>query len=119
MPQNEIFSKMVGSRGESLHSKFKMSYSILFNALSSQIIELEEIMRKSFGENVNYVTLKNLKSEKSDLEKKEKETKIKCEFIDIEETPPIFEYTKLSDELYEQSNTFYSVSFYGSYSRNT
>lgn len=40
LPANIDMKEMIMSKGESLYSKFKMSYSILFNALSSQIIEV-------------------------------------------------------------------------------
>lgn len=100
---------MIGSKGESLNSKFKISYSILFNALSSQIIELEEIMKKSFGENENYVILKELKAKKEIAMKKMEDNKIVCPFIDIEEVPPIFQFKTLADELYSASQEFFSV----------
>lgn len=100
---------MIGSKGESLNSKFKISYSILFNALSSQIIELEEIMKKSFGENENYVILKELKLKKEEAMKKLAENKIDCPFIDIEDTPPIFKFKPLADELYAASQELFSV----------
>ena len=100
---------MIGSKGESLYSKFKISYSILFNALSSQIIELEEIMKKSFGENENYVELKELKNKREEIKKKHDNNKIKCDFIDIEETPPIFEFLPKVDDLYSKSDQLYGV----------
>jgi superfamily II RNA helicase len=100
---------MIGSKGESLNSKFKISYSILFNALSSQIIELEEIMKKSFGENENYVILKELKLEKEKVMSKLDSNKIVCPFIDIEDTPPIFKFKPLTDELYAASQELFSV----------
>jgi superfamily II RNA helicase len=51
IPTPDELVDMLGKKGESLKSKFKLSYSILFNALGSQVVELEDIMKKSFGEN--------------------------------------------------------------------
>ena len=103
---------MLNSKGESLNSKFKMSYSILFNALSSQIIELEEIMKKSFGENANYVALKEVKSKRDTIKQKLEKNKVVCEFIDIEEAKnkpaPIYEFKKNADALFEMAQAFYS-----------
>lgn len=99
---------MLNSKGESLNSKFKMSYSILFNALSSQIIELEDIMKKSFGENTNYVVLKDIKKKKEAIWKKLEDSKIQCEFVEIEEIPPISKFKEDVDQLYELSGRFYS-----------
>lgn len=45
LPANIDMKEMIMSKGESLYSKFKMSYSILFNALSSQIIEVRSCYR--------------------------------------------------------------------------
>ncbi len=103
---------MLNSKGESLNSKFKMSYSILFNALSSQIIELEEIMKKSFGENSNYVALKEVKSKRESIKQKLEKNKIVCDFIDIEEAQskpaPIYDFKKNADEVFELAQGFYS-----------
>lgn len=108
LPKSQIIGNMVTSKGESLKSKFKMSYSILFNSLSSQSIELDDIMKKSFGEDSNYTELKNLKTRREDTTVELENTKIKCEFVDIEDTIPIFGYKEKADELYELSGRFYS-----------
>lgn len=110
LPQNQILKDMIGSKGESLYSKFKISYSILFNALSSQIIELEEIMKKSFGENENYVQLKELKNEREKIKARQESNKVVCPFIDIEEEPPIFKFKPLVDDLFERSAQLFGVS---------
>eukprot|EP01019_Chilodonella_uncinata_P003963 GABU01004850.1.p2 GENE.GABU01004850.1~~GABU01004850.1.p2 ORF type:complete len:144 (-),score=42.92 GABU01004850.1:499-891(-) len=81
---------MVMSKGESLKSKFKMSYSILFNSLSSQSIELDDIIKKSFGEDMNYTEIKNLKVQREKAQEELDNVKIKCEFVDIEEAIPVF-----------------------------
>lgn len=109
LPPSLVLQEMIGSKGESLYSKFKISYSILFNALSSQIIELEEIMKKSFGENENYVQLKELKTKREKIKAKQEENKIKCDFIDIEEVPPIYDFKQKVDDLYLRSELFFGV----------
>jgi antiviral helicase SKI2 len=109
LPPSLVLKEMIGSKGESLYSKFKISYSILFNALSSQIIELEEIMKKSFGENENYVQLKELKTNREKIKAKQEENKIKCDFIDIEEVPPIYDFKQKVDDLYDRSQHFFGV----------
>lgn len=109
LPKKEVIGDMISSKGESLYSKFKMSYSILFNALSSQIIELEEIMKKSFGENDNYVALKAYKEERDKYKKKLEDAKIVCPFIDIEETPPIFDFKGHVDDFFTMSGQFFGV----------
>lgn len=112
IPTKDILNPMLNSKGESLNSKFKMSYSILFNALSSQIIELEEIMKKSFGENANYVALKEVKSKRELIKEKLEKNKIICDFVDIEETKtkpaPVYDFKKNADEVFELAQDFYS-----------
>lgn len=50
IPEGHNLFEILDKKGESLESKFKLSYNILFNALGSQVVELEEIMNKSFGQ---------------------------------------------------------------------
>lgn len=99
---------MLGKKGESLESKFKLSYTILFNALSSQIVELEDIMKKSFGENQNFLQLKSLKEKKEKLVIKSEKEGIKCEFVDIEDVAPVYNFKKTADDLYEASKNYFS-----------
>lgn len=108
LPDKQIMGSMIMSKGEKLESKFKMSYSILFNALSSQIIELEDIMRKSFGENENYVEIKALKLQRDSLSKDIEDASIVCEYIAEGEDVPIFKFKENVDALYEISKSFYS-----------
>lgn len=99
---------MLGKKGESLESKFKLSYSILFNALSSQIVQLEDIMKKSFGENQNFLQLKSLKQQKEKLEKRVKTESIQCTYVDIEDVAPIYAFKKNADQLYTASMNYFS-----------
>ena len=106
---------MLDKRGESLESKFKLSYSILFNALSSQIVALEDIMKKSFGENQNFLQLKSLKEQQQQLKTKlEEKSKRKgrkdgqTTTDSLDELTEAFEFKKHADELYEVSGKFFS-----------
>lgn len=108
LPLAPDLGNMVMSKGESLKSKFKMSYSILFNSLSSQSIELDDIIKKSFGEDMNYTEIKNLKAKREEATEELEKVKIKCEFVDIEEAIPVFEYKQQADDLYERSGRFYN-----------
>lgn len=85
-----------------------MSYSILFNALSSQIVNLEDIMKKSFGENTKIVALKALKDKRNELLENLNNKKIECEFVAIEEDAPIESYIKKGDIIYNLAGDFYS-----------
>lgn len=108
LPTPIEYEEMCGSKGESLKSKFKMSYSILFNALSSQIVELEDIMKKSFGENTNVLAIKDLKKKRDDLLKALEKQKVECPFVNIEDNAPIDEYRQTGDQLYDTSSQFFS-----------
>lgn len=55
IPEEKDLMNILNKQGESLESKFKLSYNILFNALGSQVVELEDIMNKSFGQDQNFV----------------------------------------------------------------
>ena len=111
LPKPIDYETMTGTKGESLKSKFKMSYSILFNALSSQVVELDEIMKKSFGENTNVLNLKDLKKNRDELFEKIGDKKIECEFVPIEDAAPIFSYRELGDNVYNIANNFYNKLF--------
>lgn len=51
---------MVDSKGLNLESKFKITYSIIMNLLTSQDLDATEMMKRSYHENYRFVQLPKL-----------------------------------------------------------
>lgn len=66
-------------------------------------------MKKSFGENNNYVEMKELKAKRDQKNDDLLKSAIKCDFIAIEEEPPITSFKEKVDLLFEEAGLFYSV----------
>lgn len=66
-------------------------------------------MKKSFGENNNYVEMKELKAKRDQKNDELLKSAIKCDFIAIEEEPPITAFKEKVDLLFEEAGLFYSV----------
>lgn len=113
LPEMGQLEDILCRKGEALRSKFKISYNILINSLSSSLVELDEIMKKSFGENTNYHSLKESKGAKVSLEKKLLKNRIDCKFFgDIEdcakpESSPIEDYNNLVGALQENCHYYF------------
>lgn len=50
IPSKKDFEKMMDKQGEDLQSKFKISYEIILNLITSKEINVQEMMKKSFFE---------------------------------------------------------------------
>ena len=89
------------SKGETLRSKFKLTYSAIINSITMGSFSIEDLMKKSFFHNENYLKIKNIKQTNSELKKKqEKYSEIAC-IKEIEEhvSVPIFDYLKKFKQL--------------------
>lgn len=51
---------MVDQKGLNLESKFKMTYSIILNLLTSKDIDASEMMKRSYHENYRFIQLPKL-----------------------------------------------------------
>jgi superfamily II RNA helicase len=85
---------MMDSKGETLRSKFKLTYSAIINSITMGSFSIEDLMKKSFFHNENYLKIKSKKQRNVNLKKKlEKHSTIECiKEIEDQEKSPIFDY---------------------------
>jgi antiviral helicase SKI2 len=57
LPSFMEMSKIVDHKGMELSSKFKMTYRIILNLLTSKDLDAVEMMKKSFHENYRFTSL--------------------------------------------------------------
>lgn len=112
MVQSHFLKVMMDSKGEVLRSKFKLSYSVIINSYRSDDLLIDDLMKKSFTENKNYVKIKALKNRNSDLRSlKRKFTCIKENntVYDIEDASPIVEFAQKLNALKDLEEQFRSI----------
>ena len=54
-PQGSQLKLMMDSKGETLRSKFKLTYSAIINSITMGSFSIEDLMKKSFFHNENYL----------------------------------------------------------------
>lgn len=102
MPSVPSLKGMMDSKGEVLQSKFKLSYSVIINSYRSDNLLIDDLMKKSFTENKNYVKIKALQKRNNTL--RNYTSTFHCQKLDnkefnIEEPSPIFEYRALLSKM--------------------
>lgn len=111
LPSHIDMKKVVDHKGESLQSKFKMTYEIILNLLSAKDIDVMEMMRRSFYENSRFSMIpkrtRQLKDEKANLESL---SRFECPFrkSPLEEYPVVV-YRNLLDQLREANDAFFGI----------
>lgn len=85
---------MMDSKGETLRSKFKLTYSAIINSITMGSFSIEDLMKKSFFHNENYLKIKSIKQKSQELKQRlEDISEAECfqEFEDFTKAP-IFDY---------------------------
>ena len=87
MPDPNDLKNMIDAKGESLESKFKLSYQVILNLLSSQQIGVEDMMKRSYKENDRFTQLPELVRQNQQLISEfEKHSQFECPFVKV----PVF-----------------------------
>ena len=111
LPLHTDMKKIVDHKGESLQSKFKMTYEIILNLLTAKDIDIIEMMKRSFYENSKFSMIpkrtKQLKEDKLTLETL---SQFECPFrkSPLEEYPIVI-YRNMLDQVKEANDSFYSI----------
>ena len=111
LPIASDMKKVVDHKGESLQSKFKMTYEIILNLLTAKDIDIIEMMKRSFYENSKFSMIpkrnKQLKVDKLALQEL---SIFECPFRQSPlEDFPIKTYRNMLDQLKEANGDFYST----------
>ncbi|EGR32541.1 hypothetical protein IMG5_078670 [Ichthyophthirius multifiliis] len=109
LPSKLDLKLMMDSKGEVLQSKFKISYEIILKLLTSQEINVTDMMKKSYLENSKHANLSQnvnkIKDLKQDLIQLDK---ITCEFkLPTEKEIPLFEFVRSGQDLLKNAPLFW------------
>lgn len=111
LPFHTDMKKIVDHKGESLQSKFKMTYEIILNLLTAKDIDIIEMMKRSFYENSKFSMIpKRNKQLKLDKEILEQLSKFECPFrMSPLEEYPIVAYRNMLDQVKDSNESFFSI----------
>ena len=54
MPETVDLRNIIDTKGETLESKFRLTYAIILNLLTAKDIDVIEMMKRSFSENTRF-----------------------------------------------------------------
>lgn len=100
-PQGSQLKLMMDSKGETLRSKFKLTYSAIINSITMGSFSIEDLMKKSFFHNENYLKIKNIKQRNEELSTKLEKFSEAESLKDTEQNQkaPIYQYLEKFDKL--------------------
>lgn len=110
LPYLSDMKKIVDHKGESLQSKFKMTYEIILNLLTAKDIDVIEMMKRSFYENSKFSMIPKKNKQLIDEKKNFDElSNFECNFrkSPLEEIP-IISYKGNLDLLRQSNEEFFS-----------
>ena len=61
LPETVDLRNIIDTKGETLESKFRLTYAIILNLLSAKDIDVIEMMKRSFSENTRFSQLPRVK----------------------------------------------------------
>lgn len=106
LPETVDLRNIIDTKGETLESKFRLTYAIILNLLSAKDIDVIEMMKRSFSENTRFSQLPRVKERIRNLKKSADALEnIPCPF---EEKAPIEEYYKTIDVIGGISHDMYT-----------